>query len=267
MSNIIGTLILYLLLRFVNFYYISLMKSYFLVFFSLLFSLNAYTQNFEGAWQLIALNNIKVENRKVIKIVCDGYFTLGSKDLSENSFLGAAGGEYKLIGNDLFENRDFDTYNKAKIGNEIPYKLIWKSPDTLIIKTSNENKVWKRLKPSKQDFSGNYVITGRQKEDEIRQVVPGERRTIKILNDGRFQWVAFDSGKKQFYASGGGEYIANDGIYTEKIKFFSKDKSRVGTELDFQYQIKDKLWHHKGKSSKGKPIYEIWSPFTLAYKF
>ena len=45
----------------------------------------------------------------------------------------------------------------------------------------------------------------------------------------------------------------------ESIQYFSRDDSRVGAELDFNYEIKNKDWDHAALSSKGKPINEVWS--------
>jgi hypothetical protein len=55
-------------------------------------------QNLEGSWKLVQKNGEAVTNREVIKIIQDNYFALGSKDLSNNEFLGAAGGELFLDG-------------------------------------------------------------------------------------------------------------------------------------------------------------------------
>jgi hypothetical protein len=43
------------------------------------------------------------------------------------------------------------------------------------------------------------------------------------------------------------------------IEFFSRNKSRVGAKLSFDFDKKDDDWHHSGLSSAGEPIYEIWS--------
>src|SRR5690606_19688200 len=112
----------------------------------------------------------------------------------------------------------------------------------------------------------NWVITGRaDKEGNLNQMTPGDRRTVKILSGGRFQWIAFNSATKQVMGTGGGTYTAENGKYTENISFFSKDNNRVGASLEFEYQLKDGKWHHSGKSSKGDPIHEIWSPYSEAY--
>ena len=39
---------------------------------------------------------------------------------------------------------------------------------------------------------------------------------------------------------------------------FTSDNSRVGMDLEFNYNIEDGNWIHKGKTSKGDPLHEIW---------
>ena len=85
------------------------------------------------------------------------------------------------------------------------------------------------------------------------------RRTLKLLSGKRFQWVAFNVETKEFSGTGGGTYTTKDGAYTENIQFFSRDRSSVGASLAFTYELIDGQWHHSGLSSKGSPIYEIWS--------
>jgi hypothetical protein len=59
--------------------------------------------------------------------------------------------------------------------------------------------------------------------------------------------------------TGGGTYSTLDGEYTENIEFFSRDDTRVGFSLKFDFELIDGDWTHKGLSSKGDPIHEIWS--------
>ena len=85
------------------------------------------------------------------------------------------------------------------------------------------------------------------------------RKTMKILSGTRFQWIAYNTETKQFMGTGGGTYSTVNGEYTENIEFFSRDDSRVGMSLKFNYELIDGKWHHSGLSSKGNPIHEIWS--------
>jgi hypothetical protein len=62
----------------------------------------------------------------------------------------------------------------------------------------------------------------------------------------------------RFLGTGGGSYTASKGQYIENIMFFSRDNTRVGASLSFDFEIIEGAWHHKGLSSKGQPIHEIW---------
>ena len=53
--------------------------------------------------------------------------------------------------------------------------------------------------------------------------------------------------------------VFENGKYTERIQFFSRDPQRVGASLSFIAELKDGDWHHSGLSSKGDKIYEVWS--------
>jgi hypothetical protein len=79
-----------------------------------------------------------------------------------------------------------------------------------------------------------------------------------MLSDNRFQWIAFNSETAEFFGTGGGTYTAKGGKYTENIEFFSRDSSRVGAQLTFDFKREGNNWHHSGLSSTGNPINEIW---------
>ena len=93
----------------------------------------------------------------------------------------------------------------------------------------------------------------------IEKRTPGARKTMKILSGTRFQWIAYNNETKEFFGTGGGTYTTTDGKYTETIEFFSRDNSRVGAKLEFNYALEDGQWRHSGKSSKGDPMDEVWS--------
>lgn len=116
-----------------------------------------------------------------------------------------------------------------------------------------------KTKHKQQDLDGLWRITGRQAGDKMNAIPKRDRKTIKILVDGYFQWVAINPAEKGFYGTGGGNYIFDNGKYSENIVFFSRDNARVGHTLDFEGTLKENQWHHQGKSSKGAPIYEVWT--------
>jgi hypothetical protein len=109
-------------------------------------------------------------------------------------------------------------------------------------------------------LAGAWLFTGRVTDTGIEKRVPGARRTMKILSGTRFQWIAYNIETKEFFGTGGGTYTSVNGKYTETIDVFSRDNSRVGAKLDFNFSLSPEGdWHHSGKSSKGDPINEIWS--------
>jgi hypothetical protein len=196
----------------------------------------------------------------------DNYFAQGTKEAGTNKFISASGGEYTL--DELYtETYDFNTEDLTTLGETRQYEPVEIQKNLLNLTAEDGTTyTWRRISDDTNDLSGNWVITGRQRDGELNRSTPGARRTLKILGGDRFQWVAFNSDTGDFSGTGGGTYTAEDGKYTENIEFFSRDDSRVGASLGFDYEVKDGEWHHSGKSSKGDQIYEIWSPYAEAYK-
>jgi hypothetical protein len=97
------------------------------------------------------------------------------------------------------------------------------------------------------------------RDGQLSKMTPGARRTMKILSGTRFQWIAYNTETKEFSGTGGGTYTTVNGKYTENIEFFSRDNSRVGASLTFDFSLEDGAWRHSGRSSKGDPINEVWT--------
>ncbi len=234
--------------------------------FLLTFSING--QSLEGAWKLTHKDGKEVKDREFIKIYQDGYFAYGAKEIKGNKFLHTVGGLYEMRGEDYMETLDFHTADTDQVGLTNRFKIDFTDNRIVIsgrIKGGDVIEIWEKISDRDDDLNGNWVITGRKVDGETREMTPGARRTVKILGGGRFQWIAFNSETKELSGTGGGTYEAKDGKYTEKITFFSRDDSRVGASLEFDYEVKDGKWHHSGLSSTGNPIYEIWSPYQEAY--
>lgn len=124
----------------------------------------------------------------------------------------------------------------------------------------NLSKEWKRVSKTPKYLNGKWLMAGRiTDQGERRRDTSKPRKTMKFLLDGYFQWIAFNTETFQFFGSGGGYYTTEKGKYTEHIEYFSKDNSRVGAVLLFDFSVKGSDWHHQGFSSKGDPLHEIWS--------
>lgn len=226
-------------------------------------------QSIVGAWKLTHQDGQEVKDMEYIKIYQDDYFAFGSKRNADNHFISAGGGRFSLNDSKYVETLDFFTLDAFQVGTSTKYTLDWVNEKMVISAEINGKmlvEIWEKVSDEKDALTHTWVFTGRKADGEVTRSTPGARRTVKILSGGRFQWIAFNSETKEFSGTGGGTYTAKDGKYVEKITFFSRDDSRVGASLDFNYEVIDGEWHHSGLSSKGDPIYEIWTPYSIGYK-
>ncbi|NTS41602.1 membrane or secreted protein [Flavisolibacter sp. BT320] len=206
-----------------------------------------------GAWQLQ-----KGAEQQVL-LIQDGYVTHTTFDKAGKRFLQTRGGTLALASGKLEVAYEFDTKEKENVGTKTGYSYSLQG-DKLTTNLSGTEETWQRVDEGKDGLSGLWEITARKGESGLTPIHrTGTRKTIKILSGTRFQWAAIDPGAKQFMGTGGGTYTFRDGKYTENIEFFSRDSSRVGSSLSFDGKLEAGDWHHSGLSSRGEPIYEVWS--------
>lgn len=212
-------------------------------------------QGLQGAWERSTTNDEGVKI-KHIAIIADGFFAEAFFEEPSGKFLGTLGGSFKTENNAFQRTYEFSTPNTELVGSTENFTLIIGGDQLRLGETT-----WARVdNGSPGDLAGAWLISGRKQDGEIvKRDTSGPRKTMKILSGTRFQWIAFNTETKQFMGTGGGTYTTIDGKYTENIGFFSRDDSRVGASLEFNYELVDGDWHHSGLSSKGQPIYEVWS--------
>jgi len=192
-------------------------------------------------------------------IVSGKFFSIGVYNTKDKIYTGTYGGQWRIEKNQFIEIQEFNTMKPELIGIEQSAEITIQKA-TLIFKAGNVTQEFTRIdagKPGK--LSGAWLFTARMTDSGIEKRTPGARKTMKILSGTRFQWIAYNNETKEFFGTGGGTYTTTDGKYTETIEFFSRDNSRVGSILEFNFSLEDGNWRHRGKSSKGDPIDEIWS--------
>ncbi|MBB1286965.1 membrane or secreted protein [Flavisolibacter sp. BT320] len=211
------------------------------------------TDALNGAWQT------KNGNEQQVLLFQDGYVTHTSFDKEGRRFLQTRGGTYSVQPGKLEMRIEFDTKDKEKVGTAETYSFSTQGGH-LTTSLSGKEAAWERVDTGKEGLAGLWEITARKGENGLTPIHrTGTRKTVKILSGTRFQWAAIDPGTKQFMGTGGGTYSFKDGKYTENIEFFSRDSSRVGSSLSFDGKLEAGDWHHSGLSSRGEPIYEVWS--------
>lgn len=196
----------------------------------------------------------KQGNTNRLALLADNYISITV--YTDSEYQATMGGPFTLRGDVLEIKVEYNDASPDQIGTTVQQQ-VRVDGDNIIDEQGN---LWVKQASKAQDLDGLWAITGRKQGDGIARIhQTGTRKTIKLLVDGYFQWMAIDPGAKTFSGSGGGHYTFKDGKYSEHILFFSRDNSRVGAHLTFDGKIEDGEWHHSGLSSKGDPIYEIWS--------
>lgn len=216
------------------------------------------TRELIGAWES---NFVDSEGRdsKLSMIIADGFMVMTAYNPEDGDFIATLGGKWRADWENFSITYEFDTSDSTQVGgvSTMPYTL---TDNTLVF---NNDKFWTRVDDGGPGaLAGAWEIIGRKRDGEMQDLSSrrkGPRKTMKILSGTRFQWIAFNTETKSFSGTGGGSYLTNeDGLYVEKIEFFSRDKNRVGQNLSFDYQLVYGDWVHKGLSSKGQPIHEVW---------
>ena len=206
-----------------------------------------------GAWQSGTPGN------QSTMICSDKYYSIAIYDVPGKRFIATYGGSYRIEGDTYIATIEFHSANPETVGGEYRGTLKLEK-GVLTLGDESGSAQWKQLDnggPGK--LAGAWLITGRMRDGQMSKMTPGARRTMKILSGTRFQWIAYNVQTKEFSGTGGGTYTTVDGKYTENIEFFSRDNSRVGASLAFDFELENGGWRHKGFSSKGEPIDEVWT--------
>ncbi len=224
-----------------------------------------YATEIRGAWRLTKQEGTNLAAGTTgIKIVTKGWFTVAYFDKAQKKFIGTYGGTYTSSGNQFTERLQYNTMDSTQVGTSFSlqgqlrgntWQLSGNKKGAAIAET------WEKINEDAVPgvLSGAWQIRQREGEDgKMTSIKPGPRKTVKIMSGTRFQWIAFNSETKQFFGTGGGTYTANGGKYTETIEFFSRDPSRVGMALTFDFASQGDNWHHQGLSTTGKKVNEIW---------
>lgn len=221
----------------------------------LLFISISYSQILPGVYQASKGEGEQMELHRLV--IGEDYLVHSVYQEKPANFIRTYGGYYEhadgLLHLSLEFKSDFNEEDSRDL--EIKYELQNNKLNFL-----NEGLEFVKAPELKQDLDGYWLFATRGPDTgQERRGDDKPRKTLKVLADGTFQWIAYHTETFKFSGTGGGKYTANDGNYTESIEFFSRDNSRAGAELKFQYERKGSDWHHTGKNSRGEPMYEIWS--------
>ncbi len=219
-----------------------------------------FSQGIEGAWKWESTDESGKAMTGVV-IIMNGFQVATWYDLENKEFIKTNGGTYRIDGDVMTETVEFDSADTSIVGETVSFRI---QVTNDVFKLVDNDQILTRIDDGTPGaLAGPWLISGRKRNGEIvERDTDRPRKTMKILSGTRFQWIAYNTATKDFLGTGGGTYTTKDGKYTENIEFFSRDNSRVGASLQFDFDIVDGKWHHSGYSSRGEPMFEVWSKRT-----
>lgn len=226
-----------------------------LTFLSLSSAFGQASKGITGSWQLTK------GNATWLMMAADNYVMVTHYDLAGKKFYKTFGGFQMVQKGKLQLNYRFYSNEKTKTGTVQDFSWVEKNGKAES-NLSGEAGQWVKVGEANNEMTGVWRITKRKEGNEIKALQLAPRRTLKFLTNDRFQWAAINIETGEFSGTGGGTYTFKNGVYAETIEFFSRDDSRVGMTLEFKDKLEGKDWIHTGVSSKGDPIWEVWSKTT-----
>lgn len=206
-----------------------------------------------GAWRLAGATEERV------MIITESYWTQAIYRREQPEFIRTFGGPYSVDGDTVTATYHFDSGDPQNVGQTFEVRTEVVGDEFRIHSADGPPEVWRRIDAGEGALAGAWRITSRQVDGQMQDMPLRARRTLKVLSGTRFQWIAMNIETGEFSGTGGGTYTLADGKYIEHIAFFSRDSSRVGTELTFEADVSGDTWRHRGLSSRGGPIDETWT--------
>lgn len=196
-------------------------------------------------------------NHRELKL-SDRYFVLTEYESEPANFIRTIGGFYTADSDSIYVTLEFDSNFTDDSPRKVHYAI--ELNDGSLLLNGDDNYHFRPEKEQGQALDGTWLFATRGPDTgQERRGNESSRKTLKYLQDGYFQWIAYNTETMKFSGTGGGRYTANDGTYSETILYFSRDNSRVGAVLEFNYELQGKDWNHTGLNSRGEPMYEIWA--------
>lgn len=196
--------------------------------------------------------------RHFLLLVSENYVIHSVYESGPAHFVSTMGGFYQTEGDSLHIALEFNSAFSET--GEKKHDVAYSYAGGSLIFNGNASRPYTREPSLSQPLDGQWLFASRGPDTgQERRGDANPRKTLKFLKDGYFQWIAYNTESMEFFGTGGGRYAADKGSYTEVIQFFSRDDSRVGAELSFQFDRQDDDWHHRGSNSRGEPMYEIWA--------
>ncbi|SRR5258706_2163594 len=99
--------------------------------------------------------------------------------------------------------------------------------------------------------SGSYI----GEDNTVTNYEDAEIKSLKVLSESKFSFIT--SAKGTFYAAGGGEYVAENGLYAETPTLASHS-AMLGQRYEFQYELDGNTWTNSRWQDGVRVEFEVW---------
>jgi hypothetical protein len=100
-------------------------------------------------------------------------------------------------------------------------------------------------------MSGFYV----GEDSRVINYDDAEMKSLKVLSESKFSFVTNIKG--EFYAAGGGDYMAENDRYVE-FPTLASDAAMLGQRYEFQYQLAGDTWTNTRWQGGERVELEVW---------
>src|SRR5690606_8110855 len=147
-----------------------------------------------GAWESLHTSENEIP-LKTVAIFTDGYQVATTYEANTGKFISTNGGAWKLNGNTMTENVEFDSSAPERVGSEVSFEVQINGNTMDIVGSEHTFKRIDDGTPGK--LQGAWLMSGRVRDGETKtRDTSGPRKTMKILSGKRFQWIAYNTETK-----------------------------------------------------------------------
>ena len=120
---------------------------------------------------------------------------------------------------------------------------------------AQKNTIWKPAK--KNEIIGTWkLVSYKEPKDSVFHTKSGADESIKLNTATHYSFAYYNKTEPKFEMAGGGTYTYSNGIYIEKMDFFSLRPSLAGRSFSFTLMVKgDSLYQ---KSTQPNGLEEYW---------
>ena len=130
------------------------------------------------------------DNTTEILLFSGDYFTWTKHSTDKGAFLWTKGGKWRMDGKKMMLEYEFHTTTPDLVGTIESIQAKAKNQQLKLKKFGK----WMAIEEATSPLTNPYLFSGRKRNGELqRRDTDRPRKTMKVLTDTRFQWIAYNT--------------------------------------------------------------------------